>query len=119
MESFMLFQSIEAHERMQGKSDRQWIHTALALLKAYAEGTSLDLLYGVRNKDVYIQRLCDSVVEAASSLDNGAPVQSLLCNCTDLKQTSYWRMLLFYVLPRLHRLLVVLEIRMVTTSTLK
>ena len=76
MESYMLFQSIEAHALMQGKNDRQWIHTALSLLKAYTEG-SVDLLYGMADKDVYIRRLCESVVEAASSLDSGSCVHYL------------------------------------------
>lgn len=67
----MLFQSIEAHRRMQGKDDRQWVQTALSFLKLYTEETSSELLYGVKDKDVYIRNLCEHVIEAGSALEHG------------------------------------------------
>lgn len=67
----MLFQSIETHAHMQGDYDRQWIHTAVALLKAYVEDNAMDLLCGMGDKNTYVKRLVDKVVDAASRSEGG------------------------------------------------
>ena len=68
----MLFQSIESHARLQNKHDRQWIHTAVAFIKAYQKEGSMDLLSGMIDKDAYITRLVNHIVEAAGNVDSGA-----------------------------------------------
>ncbi|KAH8117364.1 trafficking protein particle complex subunit 10, partial [Phellopilus nigrolimitatus] len=75
LESYMLFQSIETHARMQNVRDRQWIHTAMTFIKAYVEDNTLELLSGVKDKDVYIASLIKSVIDAASQIDTDLQFQ--------------------------------------------
>ena len=67
----MLFQNIETHSRMQKDHDRQWIHTALAFVKSFVDGDGVDILSGLQNRDQYITRLMEAVIEASTRVEGG------------------------------------------------
>lgn len=67
----MQLQSLETHAKMQTNHDRQWIHTAVAFIKAYMEDGSKDLLDGLIDKDAYLKRLMNIIVENSNKIDGG------------------------------------------------
>ena len=69
----MLFQSIETHARMGKDRDRQWIHTALNFVKAYVEKVALDLLYEIKDMELYVEQLIESAIKVSNSVDGGKP----------------------------------------------
>ncbi|PAV23661.1 er to golgi transport-related protein [Pyrrhoderma noxium] len=69
LESYMLFQSIETHTRMGKDRDRQWIHTALNFVKAYVEKVALDLLYEIKDMELYVEQLVESAIKVSNSVD--------------------------------------------------
>ncbi|KAI5124589.1 hypothetical protein M0805_003108 [Coniferiporia weirii] len=75
LESYMLYQSIETHSRMQSAHDRQWIHVAMSFIKACMEDDVPEIFHTVHDKNAYITRLLETVINAASKLDADVPFQ--------------------------------------------
>ncbi|KAL5529216.1 hypothetical protein ACEPAG_5190 [Sanghuangporus baumii] len=89
LEAYMQLQSLETHAKMKNDHDRQWVHAALAFIKAYMEDTSIDLLSGLIEKDMYLKHLVDLIVENSSQIDGEIVVQDhSMISLTPLIETA-------------------------------
>jgi trafficking protein particle complex subunit 10 len=71
LESFMLYKAANVHSEMEKPKNADWVHIALAFLRAYVEGLGSELLIDDDDKTVYISHLVKGIIQASEELQTG------------------------------------------------